>query len=50
MDGVQHIPERPLDFGLGRIEINRDRLCRNHGRQRQQPGEQRDTTRTKYSA
>ena len=43
MDGVQHVSQRPLDFGLGGIKINCNLLCRHHRRQQQQPGEQGDT-------
>ncbi len=33
VDGVQNVPQRPLDLGLGSIEIDRYLLCRRHRRQ-----------------
>src|ERR1017187_6754938 len=45
MDGVHGSSHRPLDFGLGGIEIDRGLLRRHHRRQQRQPGEPRDTAR-----
>lgn len=42
MNGMQYISQRPLDLGLGRVEINPYLLCGNRGGQQQQPCEQGD--------
>jgi len=49
MDGVQHVSQRPLDFGLSGIKIDPYLLCCDDRRWQQYQGEQGEKTNVETS-